>query len=161
MRIMVATGFSLLLALAPTFAEDAVSPERIKTAGELIEVSGAAQAFSASDDMIAGMFAQFRKSGIDIDAETETKMKAICREELEAAKPTLLDKTKEIYARHFSETEMRDMIAFYRSPTGQKVVAEMPALMRESVPLSSELMMRVMNRAVTYMQERAQEKQKQ
>lgn len=37
-----------------------------------------------------------------------------------------------IYARHFSESELRDMIAFYRSPTGQRLIQRTPAIMRES-----------------------------
>lgn len=158
MRIWAATGLALMLAVAPALAQDTVSPEKLELAGELIDASGASRMFSSSDDVLAAIFAQFRKSGHDIDSETEAGMKKICREELEAAKPGLIEQYKEIYAHHFSEAEMRDMIAFYKTPTGQHVVAEMPALVRETTPLSSELMMRMMQRAVAFMKEHAEKK---
>jgi len=37
----------------------------------------------------------------------------------------------EIYARHFSEHELQDILAFYRTPAGRKLVKLMPALTTE------------------------------
>jgi len=45
-----------------------------------------------------------------------------------------------IYDKHFTETELKDLVAFYKSPTGQKAILVMPDLMRESVDKSTELM---------------------
>jgi uncharacterized protein len=36
-----------------------------------------------------------------------------------------------IYDKHFSEDEIKDLLEFYSSPTGQKVAAEMPKITRE------------------------------
>ena len=36
-----------------------------------------------------------------------------------------------IYDKHFSEDEIKDLLEFYGSPTGQKVAAEMPKVTRE------------------------------
>lgn len=36
-----------------------------------------------------------------------------------------------VYARHFTAQELRDMVAFYKSPTGAKSLKEMPALLAE------------------------------
>jgi hypothetical protein len=69
--------------------------------------------------------------------------------------PGLLENTAKIYARHFSEGEMHDMIAFYKSDTGKRVVTEMPALMRESMQMSVEISQRIVQRFIQYMQERA------
>jgi uncharacterized protein len=38
-----------------------------------------------------------------------------------------------VYAHHFSSAELRDLISFYKSPIGQKMVSEMPAVMQESM----------------------------
>jgi hypothetical protein len=38
-----------------------------------------------------------------------------------------------IYQRHFSKTDVNSMISFYSSPTGQKFLHEMPAVMAESM----------------------------
>ncbi len=168
MRIFVSAAFAALVACTPlaiaadaappAHAADKVTAEKLNLAGELIAVSGASRMFSSTDQVLAVIFTQFRKSGINIDSETEAGLKKICREELEAAKPKLLEQYRVIYARHFSEADMRNMIAFDKSPTGQHVVAEMPAVVRETMPLSAELMMKTMKRAMAYMKERAQEK---
>ena len=38
-----------------------------------------------------------------------------------------------VYARHFTVEEMESMIAFYRTPTGQKLVSKLPVLTEESM----------------------------
>lgn len=43
-----------------------------------------------------------------------------------------------IYARHFSDSELRQLIAFYQTPIGQKFVAEQPALLKESMQAGQE-----------------------
>ncbi|HXM70141.1 MAG TPA: DUF2059 domain-containing protein [Thermoanaerobaculia bacterium] len=43
-----------------------------------------------------------------------------------------------IYARHFSESDLDGLIAFYSSPLGQKVTHEMPAVTSECVVTGQE-----------------------
>ena len=38
-----------------------------------------------------------------------------------------------IYARHFTTDELRQLLAFYRTPIGQKVLTEQPAIAREAM----------------------------
>jgi hypothetical protein len=38
----------------------------------------------------------------------------------------------DVYERHFSADELRQLIAFNQTPVGQKMIAEMPAVMQES-----------------------------
>jgi hypothetical protein len=44
-----------------------------------------------------------------------------------------------VYDKHFTEAELSDLVAFYSSPTGKKVVAETPALFAESIAKAAEL----------------------
>jgi hypothetical protein len=44
-----------------------------------------------------------------------------------------------VYDKHFTETELKDLVAFYGSPTGKKVIAEMPALFAESIAKAGEI----------------------
>ncbi|HXD33366.1 MAG TPA: DUF2059 domain-containing protein [Pyrinomonadaceae bacterium] len=43
-----------------------------------------------------------------------------------------------VYDKHFTEEELRDLVIFYKSPTGKKVVAEMPALFAESIAIAGD-----------------------
>ncbi len=45
----------------------------------------------------------------------------------------LLKDAPAIYARHFTATELREITAFYRTPTGAKALREMPAVTAESM----------------------------
>ena len=49
---------------------------------------------------------------------------------------TMLDDMIPIYQRHFSKTDVEAMSTFYASPTGQKMMQEMPALTAESMQAS-------------------------
>lgn len=44
-----------------------------------------------------------------------------------------------VYDESFTTSELQDLIAFYRTPTGQKALKEMPEIMQRSMTLSSQL----------------------
>lgn len=46
----------------------------------------------------------------------------------------------EIYSKNFSETEITEMLQFYKSETGQSILKKMPAVMQESMQISQVLM---------------------
>ncbi|HEX8907090.1 MAG TPA: DUF2059 domain-containing protein [Longimicrobiaceae bacterium] len=48
---------------------------------------------------------------------------------------SLKDQYADIYANAFSESELREMLDFYRSPAGQKLARSAPALMRQGAEL--------------------------
>jgi hypothetical protein len=45
----------------------------------------------------------------------------------------LVDASARIYATHFTEPELRDLLAFYQSPLGQKALAQEPKVLDESM----------------------------
>jgi uncharacterized protein len=45
----------------------------------------------------------------------------------------LVDASARIYATHFTEPELRDLLAFYQSPLGQKAIAQEPKVLDESM----------------------------
>jgi hypothetical protein len=75
----------------------------------------------------------------------------------------ILDDMIPIYQRHFSKTDIDAMSTFYASPTGQKMMQEMPALTSESMQASYARMQKqmdaMMKRAEQIVKE-DQEKQK-
>jgi uncharacterized protein len=57
----------------------------------------------------------------------------------------MLDDMIPIYQRHFSKTDIDAMSTFYASPTGQKMMQEMPALTTESMQASYARMQKQMD----------------
>lgn len=45
-----------------------------------------------------------------------------------------------LYSKYFTEDEIRDLLVFYKSPTGKKTIRVMPQLMQESMEKSSQLL---------------------
>ncbi len=43
-----------------------------------------------------------------------------------------------LYAVHFTEPELKDILAFYKSPIGKKLVAEQPKVADESIRFAQE-----------------------
>ena len=57
-----------------------------------------------------------------------------------------------VYDKHFTEAELKDLAAFYRSDTGKKVVKEMPALFADSMAKASEIISPRINEIVEQVQ---------
>ena len=45
----------------------------------------------------------------------------------------LVDMTARIYASHFTEAELKELLAFYQSPIGRKALAEEPTVLNEAM----------------------------
>jgi uncharacterized protein len=46
-----------------------------------------------------------------------------------------------MYDRHFSEGELKDILAFYQSPTGKRTIQVMPQLVQESLQATNRIML--------------------
>ena len=58
-----------------------------------------------------------------------------------------------VYQKHFTKDDINNFIAFYSTPTGQKLLQEMPAIMAESM----QSMMPLMQKHIEAMKERVQQ----
>jgi len=66
-----------------------------------------------------------------------------------------------VYQKHFTEREINDLVAFYSSPTGQKMVKEMPAITSEAMQSSQEIIQRMIAREMQHIQDEIEALQKQ
>src|ERR1700678_4550346 len=56
----------------------------------------------------------------------------------------LVDVMIPVYQKHFTKGDMDALVAFYSSPTGEKMVKEMPAIMSESMQAATGVMQNMM-----------------
>lgn len=63
----------------------------------------------------------------------------------------------DLYAKHYSEKELADMLAFYRSESGRSMVEKMPVVMQESMmmtqALAQPMMLKMQELSVEFNQE--------
>ena len=107
--------------------------ERIALATELLEVTGTMKQFDVAIDTMIGMQRTMAVSGSpelrkDLDEVLEK-----LRVRMQARKQELLPPLAAAYAERFSAGELRDLLAFYQTPTGRRLIAEMPELMMQSM----------------------------
>jgi uncharacterized protein len=69
--------------------------------------------------------------GAKVDAATLAEIRTEFEGSLKAFTGEVMKDAPDVYARHFSAQELRDMVAFYKSPTGLKALHEMPKVMAD------------------------------
>ena len=127
-----AVGAALLLA-SPVLAQPATgaapSAHQMEVARELIEVSGAKRMYATA---IGPMMNQMMNASVKSDDPDKARMseavQAAMRDSMNSFFPKLLDASADAYARTYSEEEMEGIIAFYKSPAGQAMLAKAPQL---------------------------------
>ena len=113
-------------------AEDAPAPEALQAAKELSAmVSGDAIA-QMSAAMTAQIWPNIENS---LSAKVDAATLAELRGEFEHSVATFANETMRhapgVYARNFTAPELREIVAFYRTPTGTKALHVMPKVMGE------------------------------
>ena len=114
-------------------AAQAPTPELLAAARELVEASRATEQMKA----ILPALIQALKPAIaqgrpqveqDYDAIAPTLM-----EGMSSRLGELTDQVVVIYARNFTVAEMKDVTAFYRGPSGQKLLDKNPAVLQQTL----------------------------
>lgn len=134
--LTVILGLATLWAL-PLQAQDAAkepSAEAKAAATELFEVMDLEMMMKgATEQALEPQLIQMRRAGISElgMAELKKEMLDFMNEVMawEVLKPELVD----LYATEFTKEELDDLIAFYKTPTGQKAIKTMPRLMGEGM----------------------------
>ena len=127
---------TLTLAPARLNAQGASSPEAMQAANELFALLSKDMMAQMSRQMTAQMWPLVEH---ELAGKVDTATQAQLRNEFERIQiENLADVLKDapaIYARHFTAQELREIIAFNRSPTGQKALHEIPQVMSETIGL--------------------------
>jgi hypothetical protein len=139
---IIAFTAAAILAVAPLRAQTPATtppaPENLAAARELI------QAMKAPDQMKAllPIIVQSMKAAIVQNRpEVDKKYDALMPLFVEAANARMNEfsnQIAEIYARAFSVDEIHQIAAFYRTPTGQKLIASQAALARDTLALGQQ-----------------------
>jgi hypothetical protein len=115
----------------PVPAAEAVTPRKLQLANELIEATGVNAQIKNMFHTMAGQMAA--NAGSKLSADDKTKMQVIFDAEGDAlAKrfPEIEDAAARDYAETYSEQEISDILAFYKSPSGRAMTAKAPQLMQ-------------------------------
>jgi hypothetical protein len=125
-------------------AAHAQAPAPAPTAGavaaarELIVVKGGAAMF---EPVIPGVIETAKNSLVPNNPNLTRELNDVAaqlRKDYEGKKAELVYEVALIYAAHFTEQELKDLVAFYKSPLGQKMLKEEPLALDQSMKKATD-----------------------
>jgi hypothetical protein len=132
-----AAALSVTVAVAAS-AQSKPTPAALLLAKELIELKGASAAY---DPLVAGVIEYHKNLFMQTNPNLAKDLDAVATKLLKEMEPRKIEMQQaltRIYATHFNEQELKEILAFYRSPIGKKLVVEEPKAMEESMKTADD-----------------------
>ena len=129
----IAIAAALLAAGAPAYAQQKPSSAAIATAKQIIDIKGAAGLFNP---LISGVIEQVKSLYVQQNpslVKEINEVAATLRAEFAPRRAEVIDEVARLYATHFTEQELKDLLAFYSSPLGKKMITEEPRAIEQSM----------------------------
>ena len=127
---------SPVMRVAPAAAQPAPSPEALQAANELFALLSKDMYTQLVAQITAQIWPQIEHA---LAAKADAATIAELRKEFERIQMDymsgLMSDAPAIYARHFSAAELRELLAFYRTPIGTKALRELPQITAEVMGL--------------------------
>ncbi|MDX3976946.1 DUF2059 domain-containing protein [Shinella sp.] len=117
--------------LAGAAAAQDVTDEQIKTARSAIDAIGATNGF---DNILPGLAVRIKSTLVQASPNHETEINVTVDEQALALAPRRADLEREaaaIYAKTFTQDELKAIADFYSSPVGKKLLSDGPIATRE------------------------------
>jgi hypothetical protein len=121
-------GFAAVAAQAQSPTAGAVAAAR-----ELIQAKGGGAMF---EPVIPGVVESTKNNLLPTNPNLSRELNEVSaqlRREYEAKKAELVYEVAIVYAKHFTEQELKELVAFYKSPLGQKMLKEEPLALDQSM----------------------------
>ena len=125
-------ALALVALVLPAHAQQP-SANAIALAKEIIVAKGAATMY---DPVVANLIERTKGALLQTNIMLSRELNDVAaklRTELAPRSAELVNDAARLYAARFTEQELRNTLAFYKSPLGQKVIAEEPAILNQSM----------------------------
>lgn len=130
----VLASLALLVSFSLPAKSEALSPEKRADIERLLDMTGAmALSTQMASAVTAQLFQVIKKARPDIPAKVLNALPAEVQATFSANTDSLKEAIIPIYHKHFSASEIKEIIQFYSTDLGKKTIRLMPALMQESM----------------------------
>ena len=136
-RLLAALVALALIGLArPAAAQNpppAPSPGALLVAKQIVELKGARQLFTP---LVRGVVEKVKDQFMQTNfmwAKDLNEVAANLQKDYAPRVDELVDLAARIYASHFTEAELKQLLAFYQTPVGRKAITEEPKALDESM----------------------------
>ena len=110
----------------------------VQTAKEIVKVTGATALFVP---LIPGVIEQAKNLFLQQNPALSKDLNEIVvqmRADLAPRFEELTSEVAKLYATHFTDAELKEVLAFYRTPVGMKLIAEQPKVGEEGLKFAQE-----------------------
>jgi hypothetical protein len=139
----VATTLAFFLVASPVLAQQPApqaqapaaaqpSANQLALAREVAIGSGMTRSFDAMSEPLLGQLQQMNVTRPEIQADLNQVVEML-RPEIELQKQQMVNTAARVFAERFTEAELKDIAAFYKSPTGTKFVEQQPLVLDDIV----------------------------
>jgi hypothetical protein len=128
-----AVGLALLTCGGAALAQQQPTPQAIETARQIIALKGGDAIFKP---LIPGVIEQGKSMFEQQNPMLGKDLREVAnrlRTEYEPRMAEVNTEVAKVYASHFTEKDLQDLLAFYQSPLGRKVVTEEPKALDQSM----------------------------
>ncbi|MGC1465661.1 MAG: DUF2059 domain-containing protein [Pseudolabrys sp.] len=135
---VVAVATVLVAFGSPASAQQKPSPAAIATAKEIITITGATSLFTP---LVPGVIEQANILFLQQDPSLSNDLNLVAtqlRTELAPRLSEITDHVAQLYASNFTEQELKELLAFYKSPLGVKLVKDQPVIADESLRFAQD-----------------------
>jgi len=142
-----------LTSFGPAAHSQQPSAAALATAKELISFTGSAAVF---DPLIAGVVEQAKLLFLQQNPALGKDVNEIAgklRTDLAPRFVELTDEMALLYATHFSESELKAILAFYQSPAGKKMLAQQPTVVDASMKFAQNWANKLSDQVIARMRE--------
>ena len=129
------------------------SAAALASAKEFVNLTGATQIFSP---LVAGVVEQSKMLFLQQNpglAKDLNEISAKLRADLNPRLEELNVEMARIYATRFTETELKEILAFYSSPTGKKILIEQPQAAEQSLKFAQDWSIKLSDEVVAKMRD--------
>ena len=155
-----AVGLALFALIANASAQSP-SPAAIATARQVIELKGVGNLY---DPVLTGIVVRARDTLMQSNPMLGNELNAVAqqlRKDFQPRLDSLKQQVASFYASRFTEQELKDALAFFKSPLGVKLVAAEPQILSQSMTYASEwaekLAEEILNKMRTEMRKKGHE----
>ena len=126
----------VLIAGLQTQSVAAMDAEKHANIEALLKDTGMLANMSRVIDLLTPqIMGSLKKQNLKIPDAVWEEFTRICAEEMKRSLPELEEPVIAIYDANFSNEEVKQLVAFYESPVGRKIVIQLPQLMQQSVSM--------------------------
>ncbi|MBZ6076471.1 DUF2059 domain-containing protein [Microvirga puerhi] len=128
-----ATTVAILMLASPVLAQTAQpTPTQLALAREVAINSGMTRSFDAMTEPFFAQLQQMNVTRPEVKKDLE-EVVTMLRPEVDQQKQKMIDSAARAFANRLSESELKEIAAFYQTPAGKKYVEVQPGLLDDIV----------------------------